>query len=135
MSGHNLPPLYEPPQQSMVGQVIDALIILALVVASLFAPVYFKLAGDKKTTLTFNGTDWAALGQNATAQAQWQKLGLTPDTAKDMIASRFDYTFSWTMFLITAAVIFAYFAYVIVVSDKEYREVIAERFRNGGRKY
>lgn len=135
MSGHDLPPTYEPPQQSMVGQVIDAFVILVLVVASLFAPVYFKLAGDKKTTLTFNGTDWAALGQNATAQAQWQKLGLTPDTAKDMIASRFDYTFSWTMFIITAAVIFIYFAYVIIVSDKEYREVIAERFRTGGRKY
>lgn len=125
---------YEPPAQSAVGQVVDSLLILGLVVASLFAPVYFGLAGDKKLTLTFHGKDWAALGQNATAQAQWEKLGFTPDTARDMIASRFDYSFSWAWFALTVAVIVVYFAFVIRVSDKEYREVIAERFGfKGGR--
>ena len=127
--------VYEPPQQGAIGQIVDSLLILLLVVASLFAPVYFGLAGDKKLTLQFAGTDWAAMGQNATAQAQWTKLGLTPAAAHDMIASRFDYSFSWPLFLITAAVIVAYFAFVIVVSDREYKDVIAERFtRQDGRR-
>lgn len=124
-------PKYEPPQQSIAGQIIDSILILILVVASLFAPVYFKLAADKHINLTFPGKDWAAMGQNAVAQQQWVKLGLTLDTAHDMIASRFDYTFSWTMFAITAAVIIAYFVFVIIVSDKEYRDVIGERFDSG----
>lgn len=129
-------PRYEPPQQSAVGQIADSLLILALVVASLFAPVYFGLAGDKKLNLTFPGKTWEAMGQNATAQAQWTKLGLTPDTAHDMIASRFDYAFSWSLFFVTAVVILAYFVFVILVSDKEYKDVIAERFgedRGGSR--
>lgn len=121
---------YVPPQQGTVGQIVDSLFILILVVASLFAPVYFGLAGDKKLTLDFHGKDWAAMGQNAVAQAQWQKLGLTPATAHDMIATRFDYRFSWLLFLLTALVIAAYFAFVILVSDKEYKQVIAERFGN-----
>jgi hypothetical protein len=121
-------PRYEPPQQSIAGQIADSILILALVTASLFAPVYFKLAADKRINLTFASNTWKAMGQNETAQAQWQKLGLTPDTAHDMIASRFDYTFSWVMFAITAVVIIAYFLFVIVVSDKEYKGVIAERF-------
>ena len=124
-------PRYEPPQQSIAGQIVDSILILILVTASLFAPVYFKLAADKRIDLTFPGKDWAAMGQNAVAQQQWQKLGLTPDTAHDMIASRFDYSFSWSMFVITAAVIIVYFAFVIYVSDKEYRDVIGERFDNG----
>lgn len=121
-------PAYEPPQQGIVGQVVDSLLILLLVVASLFAPVYFGLAGDKKLTLSFAGTDWSAMGQNAVAQAQWAKLGLTPATAHDMIASRFDYAFSWPLFAATAVVIVAYFVFIILVSDREYRQVIAERF-------
>jgi hypothetical protein len=124
-------PRYEPPQQSIAGQIADSMLILILVVASLFAPVYFKLAADKHVSLTFPGKDWAAMGQNAVAQQQWAKLGRTPDTAHDMIASRFDYTFSWSMFAITAAVIIAYFVFVIIVSDKEYRDVIGERFDSG----
>jgi hypothetical protein len=125
-SGPDAP--YEPPTQSALGQVVDSLLILTLVIASLFAPVYFGLAGDKKLTLTFAGKSWEALGQNAVAQAQWEKLGFTPETAHDMIASRFDYSFSWVWFALTVAVIVTYFVFVIRVSDKEYREVIGERF-------
>lgn len=125
---HYREPKYEPPQQTIAGQIADSILILVLVTASLFAPVYFKLAADKRINLTFPGKDWQAMGQNAVAQQQWQKLGMTPDTAHDMIASRFDYTFSWTMFVVTAAVIVVYFAFVIYVSDREYRDVIRERF-------
>jgi hypothetical protein len=123
-----LPVPYEPPKQSAIGQIIDSVLLLGLVILSLFAPVYFGLADDKKLTLTFAGKSWQALGQNPTAQAQWEKLGFTPDTARDMIASRFDYSFQWPVFALTAAVIIIYFAFVIYFSNKEYRDVIDERF-------
>ena len=87
---------YQPPEQSKFGQFIDAMFLLVLVVASLFAPVYFGLAGGGKTTIEFADKTWAGMGQNATMQAQWEKLGYTAETAHDMIASRFDYSFSRT---------------------------------------
>ena len=87
---------YQPPEQSKFGQLVNSLFLLVLVVASLFAPVYFGLAGGGKTAIEFADKTWAGMGQNATMQAQWEKLGYTPETAHDMIASRFDYSFSRT---------------------------------------
>jgi hypothetical protein len=120
--------LYEPPEQSMLGQIADSLLILVLVVASLFAPVYFGLTGGGKTTLTFPDKTWAGMGQTPAMQSQWEKLGYTPDTAADMIGARFDYSFSWLWLALTAAVVVIYFVFVVRYSDKEYKEVIAERF-------
>jgi hypothetical protein len=120
--------VYKPPEQSHVGQIVDSLLILVLVVASLFAPLLFGLAGGGKTTLEFADKTWAGLGQNAAQQAAWEKLGYTPETALDIIASRFDYSFSIGAFLLTAVVVIAYFIFVVRYSDKEYRDVIAERF-------
>ena len=42
---------YQPPQQSKLGQLVDTLFLLTLVLASLFLPVYLGLAGGGKTTL------------------------------------------------------------------------------------
>jgi hypothetical protein len=119
---------YEPPKQSTAGQIIDALLILVLVVASLFAPVWLQLAGGAKTALTFAEKTWAGLGQTPEMQAIWEKLGFKPETAEPIIAARFDYSFSVTALIITALVVIAYFVIVVRLSDKEYREVIDERF-------
>ena len=119
---------YIPPEQSIEGQVIDSLVILVLVVASLFAPVYFNLAGSGKTVLEFADKSWAGMGQSPMMQAIWEKLGYTAETAQPIIASRFDYSFSIGAFLLTALVVIAYFGFVIFYSNKEYKEVIAERF-------
>jgi hypothetical protein len=119
---------YQPPEQSLAGQIADSLLILVLVVASLFAPVYFGLAGGGKTALDFADKSWAGLGQTAAQQAAWEKLGFTPESALDIIASRFDYSFSIGAFLLTAVVVIAYFVFIVRFSDKEYRDVIAERF-------
>jgi hypothetical protein len=121
-------PAYQPPEQSLVGQIVDSLLILVLVVASLFAPVYFGLAGGGKVTLDVPDKTWAGLGQSPAQQAAWEKLGYTPESALDIIASRFDYSFSIGAFLLTAVVVIAYFVFVVKYSDREYRDVIAERF-------
>ncbi|MEI9900071.1 MAG: hypothetical protein WDN31_07975 [Hyphomicrobium sp.] len=119
---------YQPPEQSKLGQLIDSLFLLVLVLASLFLPVYFGLAGGGKTTLDIPEKTWTGLGQNATMQAQWEKLGYTPETAHDMIASRFDYSFSLPALALTALVVIAYFVFVFRWSKKEFKDVISERF-------
>jgi hypothetical protein len=81
-------------------------------------------------------TTWAGMGQNATMQAQWEKLGYTagPKTeenatsAAELISSRFDYTFEPLELAITALVVIGYFFIVFHWSKKEYRDVIEERF-------
>lgn len=120
--------IYRPPVQSKLGQLIDSLFLLVLVLASLFVPVYFGLAGGGKTALENTAKTWEGLGQNATMQAQWEKLGYTPETAHELIVSRFDYSFSVPALAITAFVVIAYFVFVFRWSKKEYKDVISERF-------
>jgi hypothetical protein len=120
---------YEPPKQSLLGQLFDSLFLLALVFAALFAPLYLGLAGGGKTELAVaDKTSWAGLGQSAAQQAQWEKLGMTPETAAGMITSRFDYTFDWVALAITAAVVVGYFLLLFRFSKIEYADVIEERF-------
>ncbi len=120
---------YEPPKQSAFGQFFDSLFLLVLVLAALFAPLYLKLAGGGKIDLPLaDKTTWAGLGQSAVQQAQWEKLGLTPDTAAAMITSRFDYSFNVYELAVTAIVVIGYFVLLFAFSRSEYREVIEERF-------
>jgi hypothetical protein len=129
---------YKPPVQSKLGQTFDSLFLLALVLAALFIPLYLGLAGGGKTTIELKDTTWAGMGQNATMQAQWEKLGYTdgPKTdqnassAAELIATRFDYNFEPIELGLTALVVIAYFFIVFHWSRKEYREVIDERFNN-----
>ncbi|CAA2142278.1 hypothetical protein [Hyphomicrobium sp. ghe19] len=122
-------PHYEPPKQSAFGQLFDSLFLLVLVFAALFTPLYLKLAGGGKTDLALADTKtWEGLGQNAVQQAQWVKLGMTPETAAPMITSRFDYSFNVTELVITAVVVIGYFALLFAFSKREYREVLEERF-------
>ncbi len=120
---------YEPPRQSAIGQFFDSMFLLALVFAALFAPLIMKLAGGGKTELAVaDKTTWTGLGQNPVMQAQWEKLGMTPETAAPIITSRFDYSFDPLALGITALVVIGYFLLVVAFSKSEYREVIAERF-------
>jgi hypothetical protein len=119
---------YEPPKQSTFGQIFDSLFLLLLVGLSLFAPLWLKLAGGGKTELAFTDKTWDAMGQTAPMQAAWEKLGYTAESAQPVIASRFDYTFDLVTFIITAIVVIGYFVFVVRYSDKEYRDVIRERF-------
>lgn len=128
---------YKPPEQSKFGQFFDSLLLLALVMGALFAPLRLGLAGGGKTPLEFAEKTWAGMGQNETMVAQWEKLGLAKDDAGaipqstvDMIASRFDYTFDPVSLALTALLVIAYFYIVLHWSKKEYRDVIDEKFNN-----
>ncbi|MBX3581778.1 MAG: hypothetical protein KF810_07790 [Rhizobiaceae bacterium] len=120
---------YQPPKQGLVGQIVDVFVLLVLTVGALYLPLYLGLAGAAKTPQPLENPTWEALGQNAAEQQQWAALGY-PDaaSANEMITARFDYTFSWTALIVMAVVVIGYFVLVVRLSEKEYREVIAERF-------
>ena len=120
---------YKPPKQSLAGQIVDVVVLLVLTVGALYLPLYMGLAGAAKTPAPIENPTWEALGQNEVEQAQWAVLGY-PDaaSANEIITARFDYTFSWTALIVMVVVVVGYFVLVVKLSDKEYREVVDERF-------
>lgn len=79
-------------------------------------------------TVAFENLTWEALGQNAIMQAQWGKLGYDIQAAAEAITKRYDYSFDWLWLILTLAAVGGYFAYLVRQSDREYRQVIAEKF-------
>jgi hypothetical protein len=71
---------------------------------------------------------WESLGQNEVQQTQWAKLGYDPEKAAELINHRFDYTIDPMMLIITILVVGGYFVFMLKISEKEYRQVIAEKF-------
>ena len=120
---------YQPPKQSLAGQIVDVVVLLVLTVGALYLPLYMGLAGAAKTPAPIENPTWEALGQNEAEQAQWAVLGF-PDaaSANEIITARFDYTFSWMALIVMVVVVVGYFILVVRLSDREYREVIDERF-------
>lgn len=123
---------YVPPKQSKAGQIIDVIVLLVLTIGSLYIPLWMGLAGSSTTTTAVENPTWESLGQNATMVERWNMLGFTePAAAAEIITSRFDYSFSALNMIIMIIVVVGYYAMLIKFSDKEYREVIAEKFGNG----
>jgi hypothetical protein len=119
---------YEPPVQSGIGQMFDSLVVLVLVYASLLAPLLFKATAEPPKTDGKAAPTWESLNQTPAMVEQWEKLGVNVEAAAPMITNRFDYTIEPISLLLTIAVIVGYFVFVFRVSEKEYREVIRERF-------
>lgn len=126
---------YVPPRQGIFGQLFDVAVVLSLTLGALFVPLWLKLAGAAKTPAPIENATWEALGQNETMVERWKALGFAePGTAADaasannIITARFDYSFDWWALLAMAALVIGYFVMLIVLSDKEYRDVINEKF-------
>lgn len=120
---------YKPPQQSKFGQIIDVIVLLALTIGALYLPIWMGLAGSSHSSNVPDNPTWEALGQNAIMVEKWNALGY-PDAASaaELITSRFDYSFSISSLLVMIVVIVGYYAIMLRFSEKEYREVIAEKF-------
>lgn len=120
---------YKPPVQSKIGQIIDVFVLMVLAIGSLYIPLKLGLSGSAKVTTVVENPTWESLGQNEAMVAQWTKLGFTdPAAAHDLITTRFDYSFSWMNLVIMAVVLIGYFIMLLKLSDKEYRDVISEKF-------
>jgi predicted PurR-regulated permease PerM len=138
---------YNPPKQSTFGQFFDVALLLVFVFGALYLPIYTEAAAvsrveklpagvtyetqtaaDGTETKVWTGLTWESLGQNPTMQQQWEKLGYTAESAADIITMPFDYTIDTTGLIVTIIVIIGYYVFVLRVSEKEYREVIREKF-------
>ena len=119
---------YSPPEQSKSAQVLDIVFVVVAIFVALWLPLKLGLAGAAKAIDKIEAPTWETLGQNATMAGIWEKLGYTPETAHDIIQNRFHYIIDWPTLIIMAATLIAYFVFLFRASDKEYREVIAEKF-------
>ncbi len=120
---------YQPPRQGFAAQIVDVIVLLVLTIGALYVPLYMGLAGAAKTPNPIENPTWEALNQNAVEQQQWAALGITdPAAANDIVTARFDYSFNWAALIVMAVLVVGFFVLVVRLSDKEYREVIDERF-------
>ncbi|GAB4261597.1 MAG: hypothetical protein Kow0092_11250 [Deferrisomatales bacterium] len=120
--------LYEPPEQSAGGQIFDTIVLLVLIYAVLLLPLVLGITAGKTVKVAPEELTWEALGQNETMVAQWEKLGFSIEEAAELITERFDFTISAGSLIVTAVVIVGYFVIVLRMSDREYKDVIAEKF-------
>jgi hypothetical protein len=133
---------YQPPRQRGIGQVIDSVLILVVLVICLLVPfrwdaimASFAPAPAGETAAAPGATPepeptWESLQQTPVQAQQWEKLGKKPADAKPLIDAKFDFDAdlrSWKLPL-TIVVIIGYFVFLLRVSDREYRQVIDERF-------
>ena len=119
---------YRPPVQGGFGQFVDSIVLLVLVGLSLLAPLLFGSAESGEAKAPEAPPTWEALGQNPTMQAQWHKLGYDAEKAAPIVQKKFHYEVEPLSLGITVAVIAGYFFFMLRVSDRQYREVINERF-------
>jgi hypothetical protein len=120
---------YTPPTQGRVGQIIDVIVLLALTIGALYIPLWLKMAGSAHVANVPENPTWESLGQNPVMVEKWNQLGYAdPAAAAELITSRFDYSFSIGSLLVMIVVIVGYYAIMLRFSEKEYREVIAEKF-------
>jgi len=120
---------YQPPKQSRLGQVVDVITLLVLSLGALYLPLYMGLAGRTASPSPQDSPTWESLGQNEVMVERWNALGFAdPASAQDIITSRFDYSFSTISMIVMVVVVVGYFALMMRLSEKEYREVISEKF-------
>ncbi|MCA3437072.1 MAG: hypothetical protein LW715_00495 [Rhodobacter sp.] len=120
---------YQPPAQGKASQLIDVVVLVVLTVGALFVPIWLGLAGAAKSvTAPVANPTWESLNQNAAQAARYEALGFTPESAHDLILSRFDYSFSIGALLTMIVVIVLYYFLILRFSEVEYREVISEKF-------
>lgn len=120
---------YQPPEQSKMGQIVDVLVLLVLTVGALYIPLWMGLAGSAHVSQEVTDPTWESLGQNATMVEKWNQLGYAdPASAAELITGRFDYSFSLGSLLVMIIVIVGYYGIMLKFSEKEYRDVIDEKF-------
>ncbi|WP_324751538.1 hypothetical protein [Roseovarius sp. Pro17] len=120
---------YIPPVQSKFSQIIDVIVLLVLAIGALYFPLWMNLAGSSQTSNVPENATWESLGQNATMVEKWNQLGYAEAAdAAELITARFDYSFSILSLLVMIVVVVGYYTIILRFSEKEYRDVISEKF-------
>ena len=119
---------YTPPEQSRLLQFVDIAFLLIAIFGALWLPLELKLAGAAKEVDKIENPTWQSLQQTPAQVAQWEKLGYDVTKAHYVIQNHFHYTIDWVALGVMTLVVLGYFIFLFRASDKEYKEVIAEKF-------
>jgi hypothetical protein len=120
---------YKPPVQGRASQFLDVVLLLALTIGALLLPGYLGLSGATRNIVPVENPTWESLGQTPVMVERWNALGFADAaSAHDMITARFDYSFTWGALALMIIVIVGYFVMMLSLSEREYRDVIAEKF-------
>ncbi len=121
---------YSPPRQSKIGQIIDVIVLMVLIVGALRLPLLLGMAGGAKVSAPVADPTWETLKQTPAMVEKWNALGVTdPAAVNEMITARYDYwAFSTVELLVMIAIVVGYFVIVVRFSGQEYKEVISEKF-------
>jgi hypothetical protein len=126
--------IYQPPKQSSRGQLLDSLIILVLLMVVLFGVTYFVQSSTSTTSVKTRPLSELPITETEKQQyALAIKEGIVDlPTANQQVADSHEdsnkYPIAIGTLIITFGVIALYMAFVYLISFKEYREVIRERF-------
>jgi hypothetical protein len=118
---------YIPPVQDKALQFVDVGFLIVAIFGALWVPLKLGAGAAKEIDKIDNPT-WESLGQNPTMVGFWEKLGYTPQTAHDVIQNHFHYIIDWPLLIVMAAILIGYYVFLFWASDREYREVITEKF-------
>ena len=120
---------YTPPEQQKALQWFDIAVVVGAIFLALWFPLYMGWAGNSKVMEVVADPTWETLKQTPAQVEQWVKLGY-PDAASahDIIQNKWDYTINWLQLILLTVALVGYFVFLFKASDKEYREVIDEKF-------
>lgn len=126
-------PAYRPPQQSVRGQLLDAVVVLALIFVTLFATTYLTEAAE---TPSADPRPLAELPLTPGERVQYQKMIDSGTADLETIAAAVEanqagddkYEIDVLALLGTALLLALYLGFVYRTSFREYREVIDEKF-------
>ena len=122
---------YTPPDQSKAMQFVDIAFLLVAIFLALWLPLKLGLAGAAKEIDKIDNPTWESLQQTPAQVVQWEKLGYDVNKAHDVIQNHFHYTIDWVELSVMALVLIGYFIFLFRASDREYRDVIDEKFGDG----
>lgn len=127
---------YEPPRQSLGGQLLDAAVILVLIFATLFVTTFLTEDESEDATDTSQVQQVGDLPVTPGEKVQYQKMIDTgtadlPTIAAGVEANQPDpekYAIDWLALVGTALLLAVYLGFVYRVSFREYKDVIEEKF-------
>ncbi len=120
---------YTPPEQQKAMQWFDIAVVVGAIFLALWFPLYMGWAGNSKVMEVVADPTWETLKQTPAQVEQWVKLGFADAAAAhDIIQNKWDYTINWLQLIFLTIALVGYFVFLFKASDKEYREVIDEKF-------
>ena len=133
------PAPYEPPQQSVRGQLLDAATVLVLIFATLFVTTYLSSEEPDDAAASGPSPQLSQLPLTPGERIQYQKMidsgtADLPTISAGVAAnqpSQDKYEINFVALIGTAILLAVYLGFVYRVSFREYREVIDEKFGPG----